>query len=41
MMNEKNDGSLSWAALDNGVRYINIETRLGLVVATKKNARLC
>ena len=33
---EKNDGSLSWAALDNGVRYINIETRLGWLSQQRK-----
>ncbi len=28
-MPTKDNGSLSWAALRNGVRYINVETRLG------------
>ena len=36
MMDENNDGSLSWAALDNGVRYINIETRLGWLSQQRK-----
>ena len=35
-MKEKNDGSLSWAALDNGVRYVNIETRLGWLSQQRK-----
>ena len=35
-MKEKNDGSLSWAAIDNGVRYINIETRLGWLSQQRK-----
>ena len=35
-MKERNDGSLSWAALDNGVRYINIETRLGWLSQQRK-----
>ena len=33
---KEDDGSLSWAALDNGVRYINIETRLGWLSMQKK-----
>ena len=36
MMDENNDGSLSWAALGNGVRYINIETRLGWLSQQRK-----
>ena len=35
-MRQKNDGSLSWAALDNGVRYVNIETRLGWLSQQRK-----
>jgi len=35
-MQEKDDGSLSWAALKNGVRYINIETKLGWLSSQKK-----
>ena len=35
-MDENNDGSLSWAALGNGVRYINIETRLGWLSQQRK-----
>ena len=31
-----NNGSLSWAALEHGVRYINIETRLGWLSQQKK-----
>lgn len=30
------DGSLSWASLENGVRYINIEVRLGWLSKQKK-----
>jgi hypothetical protein len=33
---KKNDGSLSWAALINDIRYINIETRLGWLSQQKK-----
>tara|TARA_S200000501_G_scaffold53558_1_gene43675 strand:- start:156 stop:896 length:741 start_codon:yes stop_codon:yes gene_type:complete len=33
---KEDDGSLSWAALSNGVRYINIETRLGWLSMQKK-----
>ena len=33
---DKDDGSLSWAALKNGVRYINIETRLGWLSSQRK-----
>ena len=33
---EKDDGSLSWAALKNQVRYINIETRLGWLSMQKR-----
>ena len=29
VIEKNNNGSLSWAALENGVRYINIEARLG------------
>jgi len=32
----KDDGSLSWASLENGVRYINIEVRLGWLSKQKK-----
>ena len=32
----KDDGSLSWAALKNQVRYINIETRLGWLSMQKR-----
>ena len=35
-MRQKNDGSLSWAALDSGVRYVNIETRLGWLSQQRK-----
>jgi hypothetical protein len=35
-MEENNDGSLSWAALENGIRYINIETRLGWLSQQKR-----
>ena len=34
---EEDDGSLSWAALRNGIRYINIEARLGWLSQQKKN----
>jgi len=33
---EKDDGSLSWEALRRGVRYLNIETRLGYLTQQKK-----
>ena len=33
---EKDDGSLSWEALRRGVRYLNIETRLGFLTQQKK-----
>jgi len=33
---ENDDGSLSWAALKWGVRYVNIETRLGWLSMQKK-----
>ena len=33
---KKDDGSLSWAALINDVRYVNIETRLGWLSQQKK-----
>ena len=33
---KKDDGSLSWAALINDIRYINIETRLGWLSHQKK-----
>jgi hypothetical protein len=33
---EKDDGSLSWAALKWGVRYVNIEARLGWLSMQKK-----
>ena len=33
---EKDDGSLSWAAFRNGVRYVNVETRLGWLTKQKK-----
>lgn len=36
IMEENNDGSLSWAALENGIRYINIETRLGWLSQQKR-----
>ena len=35
-MNNNNDGSLSWAAIQKGVRYINIETRLGWLSMQRK-----
>ena len=35
-MEEENNGSLSWAALDHDVRYINIETRLGWLSQQRK-----
>ena len=36
IMEEGNNGSLSWAALENDVRYINIETRLGWLSQQRK-----
>jgi len=33
---KKEDGSLSWAAIRNGIRYVNIETRLGWLSQQKK-----
>jgi hypothetical protein len=33
---KKDDGSLSWAAIRNDIRYINIETRLGWLSHQKK-----
>jgi hypothetical protein len=33
---KKDDGSLSWAAMRYGVRYVNIETRLGWLSQQKK-----
>ena len=33
---EEDDGSLSWASLRNGVRYVNIEARLGWLSQQKK-----
>ena len=33
---ENDDGSLSWEALRRGVRYLNIETRLGYLTQQKK-----
>ena len=33
---ERDDGSLSWAALNHNVRYVNIETRLGYLGKQKK-----
>lgn len=33
---ERDDGSLSWAALKYNVRYVNIETRLGYLTKQKK-----
>ncbi len=36
VIEEKNNGSLSWAALENGVRYINIEARLGWLSQQRK-----
>ena len=35
-MPKKDDGSLSWAAMRHGVRYVNIETRLGWLSQQKK-----
>ena len=36
VMNNSNDGSLSWAAIQKRVRYINIETRLGWLSQQRK-----
>ena len=33
---KEDDGSLSWAAFRNGIRYVNIETRLGWLSQQKK-----
>ena len=33
---EKDNGSLSWAAFRNGIRYVNVETRLGWLSKQKK-----
>ena len=33
---KKDDGSLSWAAMGHGIRYVNIETRLGWLSQQKK-----
>lgn len=33
---KRDDGSLSWAAMGHGVRYVNIETRLGWLSQQKK-----
>ena len=33
---EKDNGSLSWAAFRNGIRYVNVETRLGWLTKQKK-----
>lgn len=38
-MPDEDNGSLSWAAIRNGVRYINIETRLGWLSQQKKMLR--
>ena len=35
-MVNNNNGSLSWVALEHGVRYVNIETRLGWLSQQKK-----
>ncbi|HCI16963.1 MAG: hypothetical protein HOE72_04095 [Candidatus Marinimicrobia bacterium] len=35
-MPKRDDGSLSWAAMRHGVRYVNIETRLGWLSQQKK-----
>ena len=35
-MKKNNNGSLSWAAIKHGVRYINIETRLGWLSQQRK-----
>ena len=36
IIDEDNNGSLSWSALENGVRYVNIETRLGWLSQQRK-----
>ena len=36
IIDEDNNGSLSWPALENGVRYVNIETRLGWLSQQRK-----
>ncbi len=36
VIEEENNGSLSWAALENGIRYINIESRLGWLSQQRK-----
>ena len=36
IIDEDNNGSLSWPALENGVRYVNIETRLGWLSLQRK-----
>ena len=36
IIDEDNNGSLSWSALKNGVRYVNIETRLGWLSQQRK-----
>ena len=36
---KKDDGSLSWAAVKWGVRYVNIETRLGWLSMQKRMLR--
>ena len=35
-MKNNNNGSLSWAAIEHGIRYINIETRLGWLSQQRK-----
>ena len=35
-MKKNNNGSLSWAAIEHGIRYINIETRLGWLSQQRK-----
>lgn len=35
-MKKNNNGSLSWAAIERGIRYINIETRLGWLSQQRK-----
>tara|TARA_B100001179_G_C18509874_1_gene368035 strand:+ start:159 stop:830 length:672 start_codon:yes stop_codon:yes gene_type:complete len=36
IIDKDNNGSLSWSALENGVRYVNIETRLGWLSQQRK-----
>ena len=36
IIDEDNNGSLYWPALENGVRYVNIETRLGWLSQQRK-----